>query len=169
MFERVTGRRFVEHFDLITGTSTGGIITIGLAIGATAEDICRFYETEGATIFLKRERIPKWLGRIKHVVGRDHQPGLRGLRGSVPDYALEGRAQSFIGEPKLGPDRFETRDWAGRPDRASGLAVEKRRFSQAARQHPRRTFGLEPEPGSYAGRRSSPRQASRDQPLVLLR
>jgi len=33
-FEKVTGRRIVEHFDLITGTSTGGIIAIGLAMGA---------------------------------------------------------------------------------------------------------------------------------------
>jgi patatin-like phospholipase/acyl hydrolase len=46
-FEQATGRRFVEHFDLITGTSAGGIIAIGLAMGATAEEICRFYETEG--------------------------------------------------------------------------------------------------------------------------
>ena len=28
-FERPTGRRTVEHFHLITGTSTGGIIAIG--------------------------------------------------------------------------------------------------------------------------------------------
>ena len=38
-FERATGRRIVEHFDLITGTSTGGIIAIGLAMGASAEQI----------------------------------------------------------------------------------------------------------------------------------
>jgi patatin-like phospholipase/acyl hydrolase len=35
-FERATDRRIVEHLDLITGTSTGGIIAIGLAMGATA-------------------------------------------------------------------------------------------------------------------------------------
>ena len=39
-FERRTGRRIVEHFDLITGTSTGGIIAIGLAMGATADEVC---------------------------------------------------------------------------------------------------------------------------------
>jgi patatin-like phospholipase/acyl hydrolase len=33
-FERATGMKVVEHFDLITGTSTGGIIAIGLAMGA---------------------------------------------------------------------------------------------------------------------------------------
>ena len=34
-FEEVTGRRIVEHFDLITGTSTGGIIAAGLAMDGT--------------------------------------------------------------------------------------------------------------------------------------
>src|SRR4051794_587667 len=53
-FERSTGRRIVEHFDLITGTSTGGIIAIGLAMGTTAEEICKFYEEEGAKIFPAR-------------------------------------------------------------------------------------------------------------------
>ena len=46
-FERRTGRKIVDHFDLITGTSTGGIIAIGLAMGATAEEVCRFYRSEG--------------------------------------------------------------------------------------------------------------------------
>ncbi len=50
-FERETGRRIVEHFDLITGTSTGGIIAIALAMGSTAEEVCRFYEEDGPRIF----------------------------------------------------------------------------------------------------------------------
>ena len=62
-FERATGRRIVDHFDLITGTSTGGIIAIGLAMGATAEEICRFYGEEGARIFPSRGGLGGWLGR----------------------------------------------------------------------------------------------------------
>jgi patatin-like phospholipase/acyl hydrolase len=49
-FEHETGRRIVEHFDLIAGTSTGGIIVIALAMGATAEEVCRFYEDDGPRI-----------------------------------------------------------------------------------------------------------------------
>lgn len=64
-FERATGKKVVEHFDTITGTSTGGIIAIGLAMGASAADICRFYEEEGATIFPGRVGVKKWLGRFK--------------------------------------------------------------------------------------------------------
>jgi patatin-like phospholipase/acyl hydrolase len=67
-FERVTGRRIIEHFDLLTATSTGGIIAIALAMGATAEEIARFYETGGPTIFPKRNGMQKWLGRV-HLIG----------------------------------------------------------------------------------------------------
>ena len=42
--ERAAGLRAVEHLDLIAGTSTGCIIALGLAMGAPAEEIARFYE-----------------------------------------------------------------------------------------------------------------------------
>ena len=66
-FERETGQRIIDHFDLITGTSTGGIIAIGLAMETPAEEIARFYETEGPKIFPKRSGINKWLGRVRGV------------------------------------------------------------------------------------------------------
>src|SRR6516165_10764768 len=65
--ESATESRIVEQFDLITGTSTGGIIAIGLAIGTTAEEICRFYETKGPTVFPKRDGIQRWLGRARDI------------------------------------------------------------------------------------------------------
>src|SRR3954447_18387429 len=64
-FERATGRRIAEHFDLITGTSTGGIIAIGLAMGKSAAEICQFYEEEGATIFPGRVGVGKWFGWVR--------------------------------------------------------------------------------------------------------
>jgi patatin-like phospholipase/acyl hydrolase len=67
-FEQATGRRIVEHFDLITGTSTGGIIAIGLAMGASAAEVREFYEREGATIFPGRVGVKKWVGRLKDLV-----------------------------------------------------------------------------------------------------
>jgi patatin-like phospholipase/acyl hydrolase len=50
-FERMTGKRLVEHFDLITGTSTGGIIEVGLGLGLSAADLLKFYSENGPTIF----------------------------------------------------------------------------------------------------------------------
>ena len=56
-----TGRGLVDHFDLITGTSTGGIIAIGLAMGATAEKVLEFYSQRGATIFPRSSGVGVWL------------------------------------------------------------------------------------------------------------
>jgi patatin-like phospholipase/acyl hydrolase len=46
----------IDHFDLIAGTSTGGIIALGLGLGMKPRDIVEFYLTEGPKIF------PRWLG-----------------------------------------------------------------------------------------------------------
>jgi patatin-like phospholipase/acyl hydrolase len=80
-FERATGRKVVEHFDLIAGTSTGGIIAIGLAMGATAQEINRFYETEGPKIFPKRAGLRKLLGRARDAFRPKFSPA--GLRAAI--------------------------------------------------------------------------------------
>lgn len=43
--------RIVEYFDLIVGTSTGGIIALGLGAGLSAADLREFYMSEGSNIF----------------------------------------------------------------------------------------------------------------------
>ncbi len=43
--------RLVDHFDLIVGTSTGGIIALGLGLGLTPAEIVEFYLNDGANIF----------------------------------------------------------------------------------------------------------------------
>lgn len=52
----------VDHFDLIAGTSTGGIIALGLGLGMKPREIVEFYVHEGPRIF------PRWLGakRLQH-------------------------------------------------------------------------------------------------------
>jgi len=40
-----------NHFDMICGTSTGGIIALGLAAGIPARDIMKFYTSKGPRIF----------------------------------------------------------------------------------------------------------------------
>lgn len=53
-----------RYFDLIAGTSTGGIIAIGLALGLSAADILRLYEEEGPAIFSQsRKGLMGWLER----------------------------------------------------------------------------------------------------------
>ena len=40
-----------QHFDLITGTSTGGILALGLGFGIPPQKILEFYRDRGTTIF----------------------------------------------------------------------------------------------------------------------
>ena len=49
--EAMTGKRIVEYFDLITGTSTGGIIAVALGLGMPAQEIVAFYCAKGPDIF----------------------------------------------------------------------------------------------------------------------
>ena len=43
--------RLADYFDYISGTSTGGIIAAGLAIGMSVDKIIEFYEQSGAQMF----------------------------------------------------------------------------------------------------------------------
>ena len=45
------GISITDHFDLITGTSTGGIIALGLGLGIKPREIVEFYVTNGPEIF----------------------------------------------------------------------------------------------------------------------
>ncbi len=49
-------RPLVDYFDLIAGTSTGGIIAIGLAMGLSAQDLLELYEDRGPEIFSQTRR-----------------------------------------------------------------------------------------------------------------
>lgn len=56
--EDAIGGRVVDYVDLIVGTSTGGIIALGLGAGLSAEEIARFYESTGPGVFSRRSRVP---------------------------------------------------------------------------------------------------------------
>jgi patatin-like phospholipase/acyl hydrolase len=63
--ERDSGEPLVGRVDLIAGTSTGGIIGLGLASGKSGEEMLRFYEEEGPRIFARPRRL-RWPWRPKY-------------------------------------------------------------------------------------------------------
>lgn len=85
--EQSVGRPVREHFDLIVGTSTGGIIAIGLALGLPAAEILRFYEEQGPRIFAGH-RAWRWLRGI--VIAR-YNPA-----------PLEAALKTVFGDRRLG-------------------------------------------------------------------
>ena len=61
------GISVIEHFDLMTGTSTGGIIALGLGAGLRPSEIVAFYTNHGRSIFAHpRPRTLRRLGRSKY-------------------------------------------------------------------------------------------------------
>ena len=69
-WEKDSGRRVCEHFDLITGTSTGGILAIGLGLGLPAERILQFYREQGPRIF----PITRFTRRFTHTIRQLFRP-----------------------------------------------------------------------------------------------
>ena len=51
VIEESVGKKISDYFDLIVGTSTGGIIALGLGMGFSAKELLEFYEQEGPKIF----------------------------------------------------------------------------------------------------------------------
>lgn len=60
------GVPLASYFDMIAGTSTGGIIALGLGLGRTTDEIVSFYETDGRRIFPPPPTTLR--GRICHAV-----------------------------------------------------------------------------------------------------
>ena len=68
--EEDLGVRVTDHFDLIAGTSTGGIIALGLGLGLTPREILDFYVDLGPRVF----RRDGWLGSMRQVLRAKHNP-----------------------------------------------------------------------------------------------
>lgn len=100
--ESATGKRILDHFDLIAGTSTGGIIALGLGLGLSAADILRFYEADGPRIFSQEET--KWFG-IEKPIGFLKGKVRWGRQFLLPKYnanALRASLKRVFGDQKLG-------------------------------------------------------------------
>jgi hypothetical protein len=75
--EEDTGTSVLDRFDLVVGTSTGGIVALGLGAGLSPREILDFYLAESRTIFANR------LGwrRVRRPFAAKYGPA--GLRGAL--------------------------------------------------------------------------------------
>lgn len=69
-WENLTGLRIVDHFDLIAGTSTGGILAIGLGLGFSGRKMLDFYEQRGPVIF----PVMRFHSRVRHIMRHVFRP-----------------------------------------------------------------------------------------------
>jgi predicted acylesterase/phospholipase RssA len=66
--ERETRVPLLRQFDLIAGTSIGGIIALGLAAGVPAAEIARVFRQEGSGIFSNRPAPQRAIGRLRELL-----------------------------------------------------------------------------------------------------
>lgn len=80
-----------QHFDLICGTSTGGIIAIALALGIPAHEIYKLYLDNASAIFGKKKNF--FFGQIKYAAHN---------RDALENLIKEKFSEAFNGnEPRL--------------------------------------------------------------------
>ena len=70
--EENNGRKVADHFDLIVGTSTGGILAIGIGLGLSAREICDFYAKKGEAIFPGTSLVQRTRGRLRQLFKPKH-------------------------------------------------------------------------------------------------
>ena len=114
--EEDLGQPIGRYFDLIAGTSTGGIIALGLGLGRTAKELLELYERRGPVIFGQDNADDELLGRIRqawrtltatgrHVVGPKHDAAIlaRELK-AVLNNDLIGQSQTRLVIPAWDAD-----------------------------------------------------------------
>lgn len=88
--EEAIGSPVADYFDLIVGTSTGGIIALGLGLGLSARQVLDFYSEHGPRIFAGNRRVK----------------GVRGLmRAKYDPQPLRAALEQVFGSRRLGDSR----------------------------------------------------------------
>jgi len=106
--EEAAGIPIADFFDLIVGTSTGGIIALGLGLGMSARDILRFYVERGPVIFggNRRLRFLRHWVRAKY----DLAPLTEALNDVLGDRKL-GESSKRLVIPSFNVDTGEVHIW----------------------------------------------------------
>jgi uncharacterized protein len=67
-FEEEFGHPISDYFDMICGTSTGGLIAMALSLNISAKEIVDFYKDEGPKIFDSRSFPYSWIRRLRQIL-----------------------------------------------------------------------------------------------------
>lgn len=92
--EKATGKKVIDCFDLITGTSIGGIIAIALGLGVSPEEMCIFFKESGPIIFPGTGLIERTRGVLRQIVKPKHSHDI-----------LRRELLKIFGEKKFGESR----------------------------------------------------------------
>jgi|AntRauTorckE5430_2_1112549.scaffolds.fasta_scaffold12140_2 predicted acylesterase/phospholipase RssA len=88
------GAPLYKHFDLICGTSTGGLIALALSLGKSSEAIANFYADRGAQIFPDNTWLKRRFGGLRQVL----------WGGKYSDKQLKTALNEFLGDQTIMAD-----------------------------------------------------------------
>jgi hypothetical protein len=97
--EEHLGSPIGSYFDLIAGTSTGGIIAIGLGLGLSAHDILKLYEEQGPAIFDQQH------GRAENWLRQRWRGALHLFDSKYQSTPLQEALTGILGQRRLGESR----------------------------------------------------------------
>lgn len=100
-FEEKFNCTISDYFDMLCGTSTGGLIALAASLKIPMETVCQFYEQEGKNIFpeYKKNKLLSWIFNRKITKG-DIKQIVRG--GKFSDLPLKAALQNIFGEHRIG-------------------------------------------------------------------
>ena len=84
------GGPIADYFDLIAGTSTGGIIAIGLGLGMTAKELLYLYRESGGRIFRRRRFGARAMGLFR----------AKYTNGALRQVLVDAFGERYLGESK---------------------------------------------------------------------
>lgn len=88
--EETTGKRVAEYFDLIVGTSTGGIIALALGLNYRPAEILGFYKARGRDIFPAQDWFSRAITNLKWI-----------FRHKYPAQPLKEALRDYFGDRRL--------------------------------------------------------------------
>jgi len=106
--EESLSHRIADYFDLIVGTSTGGIIALALGLGLSAKETLAFYEQRGPKIFCGNPRFKA----LRHWFRAKYDPlPLRLALEDVFGSRTLGESSKRLVIPSFNPDTGEVHVW----------------------------------------------------------
>jgi hypothetical protein len=93
-FEEKFNCRISDHFDMLCGTSTGGLIALGLSLKIPAAELVKFYVDKGPKIFPNRSS--NWFLRVYGAIRQTL------WKGKFNDTELKKALDEIFGDAKIG-------------------------------------------------------------------
>lgn len=94
--EKSLAMPIASQFDLVAGTSTGGILAIALGMGLKPSDMLRFYRERGPVVFPIMRLHKKWRSKLRHMFSPKYSQDV--LRRELSRAYFPGTQRKLLGD-----------------------------------------------------------------------